>query len=140
VRDLEGGAPRPVTPENVVMGSVSPDGRLVTAVDQKTQKWALYTVDGSADPRPLPGIAAGEQVIGFDETGQGLHLYSGDLKARIERLDLATGKRVFVREVTPADPTGVTRLSSLQMTPDGRAYCYSFMRSLSRLYMVDGLH
>ena len=55
------------------------------------------------------------------------------------KLDLATGKRTLVREVTPADPTGVTRISTLQLTPDGRAYCYSFMRSLSRLYMVDGL-
>jgi len=139
VRDLESGPPRPVTPENVGYGKVSPDGKLVAAADLKTGRWALYAVDGGADPRPIPGVAEGEQVIGFDEKGEGLHVYSGQLKARIERLDLATGRRAFVREVSPADPTGVTRLSSLQMTPDGRAYCYSFMRSLSRLYMVDGL-
>ena len=90
-------------------------------------------------PGPFPARGRGEEVIGFDEKGQSLNVYSGDLKLRIERLDLATGKRTFVREVTPADPTGVARISTLQLTPDGRAYCYSFMRSLSRLYMVDGL-
>jgi len=110
--------------------SVKPDG---------SNDWALYPADGGGNPRPVPGTRPGEEVIGFDEKGQNLNVYSGDLKMRIERLDLSTGKRTFVREVTPADATGVTRISTLQMTPDGRAYCYSFMRSLSRLYMVDGL-
>jgi len=139
VRDLEAGPPKPITPEGVGSGKMSPDGKLVAAANMKTNDWALYPADGGGDPRPVPGTRPGEEVIGFDEKGQNLNVYSGDLKLRIERLDLSTGKRTFVREVTPADATGVTRISTLQMTPDGRAYCYSFMRSLSRLYMVDGL-
>ena len=139
VRDLEAGPPRPITPEGVASGKVSPEGTLVAAANMKTDEWALYSADGGGDPRPIPGTRAGEEVIGFDDTGQGLNVYSGDLKLRIDRIELATGKRTFVREVTPSDPTGVTRISTLQLTPDSRAYCYSFMRSLSRLYMVDGL-
>jgi len=64
---------------------------------------------------------------------------NGDLKVRIDRFDLKTGKRAFFREITPADPTGVGSISSVQLTPDGRSYCYSFMRSLERLYLVEGL-
>lgn len=41
--------------------------------------------------------------------------------------------------MTPFDPTGVDSISSFQLTPDGRSYCYSFMRSLSRLYVIEGL-
>jgi hypothetical protein len=140
MRDLEAGPPRPVTPEGVAAGQISPDGKLVAAADMKTERWALYPVDGG-EPRVLSGTRPGQdEVIGFDDKGQGLNVRSGARQIRIERLDLATGKRTFVRDVAPADPTGVSRISALQLTPDGRAYCYSFMRSLSRLYMVDGLH
>ncbi len=139
VRDLDSGPPRPITPEGVASGKISPDGKLVAAANMKTEEWALYPVDGGGAPRTISGIRRGEEVIGFDDKGQGLNVYSGDLKLHLERIDLATGRRAFVREITPADPTGVTRISTLQLTPDGRAYCYSFMRSLSRLYLVDGL-
>ncbi len=139
VRNLEAGPPRPVTPEGVASGSVSPDGKLVAAADMKAERWALYPVDGGADPRPISGTRPGEEIIGFDDKGQSLNIRSGDLNMRIERLDLTSGQRTLIREVTPADPTGVARIVTLQLTPDGRAYCYSFMRSLSRLYMVDGL-
>ncbi len=140
VRDLEAGPPRPVTPEGVASGRVSPDGRLVAAADMKTRKWALYPVDGG-EARPLAWVQPGEEVLGFDESGTNLNVYSGfgGLKLRMERLDLLTGKRTFLREVAPADSTGVQRIAALQLTPDGKSYCYSFMRALSRLYVIDGL-
>ena len=140
VRDLESGAPRPVTPEGVASGQISPDGKLVAAANMKTEAWALYPLDGGGDPQPISGTRPGQdEVVGFDDTGKSLNVRSGDLTMRIERLDIATGKRTLVREVTPADPTGVARISTLQLTPDGRSYCYSFMRALSRLYVVEGL-
>jgi hypothetical protein len=138
VRDLSGGPPRPVTPEGVAAGRVSPDGKLVAAADMKTEKWALYPVEGG-QPRPLLNIRGGESVSGFDEKGENLYLVSGNLALHIERLELATGKRSSFRDITPADPTGVAEISALQLTPDGKSYCYSFMRSLSRLYVVEGL-
>jgi len=139
VRDLEAGNPRPVTPEGVAAGHLSPDGKLVAAADSKTGQWALYPVDGG-DPRPIAGLPPGEvDVLGFDDTGRYLNVSSGDLRTRVERFEIATGKRTFFREITPADPTGIASISSLQMTPDGKAYCYSFMRALARLYVVDGL-
>jgi eukaryotic-like serine/threonine-protein kinase len=140
VRDLEAGPPRPVTPEGVAGGKISPDGRLVAAGDLKTKTWALYPLDGG-DARPIPGVQPGDEVLGFDESGGSLNLSSGwgGLELRLERIELASGKRTFLREVSPADATGVTRISSIQLTPDGKSYCYSFMRALSRLYVVDGL-
>ena len=138
VRDLASGPPRPVTPEGVAAGRVSPDGMLVAAADMKTEKWALYPVAGG-EPRPLPGVREGESVCGFDEKGENLYLVSSGLTYHVERLELATGKRSPFRDVTPADPTGVAQISAFQLTPDGKSYCYSFMRALSRLYVVEGL-
>ncbi|HTR02971.1 MAG TPA: protein kinase [Thermoanaerobaculia bacterium] len=137
VRDLEAGPPRPVTPEGVAAGKLSPDGKLVAAAVMKTDQWALYPVDGG-DPRPIASPLQGD-VLGFDDKGLGLNVSTGGLNRRIERLDLSTGRRSFVREIAPADPTGVAEISSIQLTPDGKSYCYSFMRALSRLYAVDGL-
>jgi hypothetical protein len=138
VRDLSGGTLRPVTPEGTVGAQLSPDGKVVVALDNKSGKWALYPLDGG-EPRPLPGVRPDEVINGFDANGESVYLVSGNLPLRIDRLDLATGKRSFFKEITPADPTGVASIASLQLTPDGKTYCYSFMRSLSRLYVVEGL-
>ena len=139
-RDVASGPPRPVTPEGTVGAQLSPDGRFVAAMNAKTNGWALYPVDGG-EPRPLPNLKTrdGETGLGFDEKGQGLYVASGELTVRIEHIDLATGNRTFLREIRPADTTGVASISSLLLTPDGKTYCYSFMRALSRLYVVDGL-
>ena len=138
VRDLLEGPPRPITPEGTGTARLSPDGKRVAAVDLKTSRWAIYPVDGGP-PMPLAGIGETDEVIGFDDRSQGIYVASGDRSKKIDRMDLATGKRTFFKEVAPADPTGVGQISSLQLTPDGRSYCYSFMRSLSRLYVIDGL-
>ena len=88
---------------------------------------------------PARTFEPGESVAGFDEKGENLYLVSGGLTYHVERLELATGKRSPFREITPADPTGVAEISAFQLTPDGKSYCYSFMRALSRLYVVEGL-
>ena len=138
VRDVSGGAPRAISPEGVLDWRLSPDGKLAVAADAKTGRWTLYPTD-AGEARPLPGVREGEGIAGFDATSSAVYVVSGDLVLRIERLDLATGKRAFFREISPSDRTGVAAISALQLTPDGKSYCYSFMRSLSRLYVIDGL-
>ena len=39
----------------------------------------------------------------------------------------------------PADPTGVVRISSIFVAPDGTFYAYAYSRVLSNLYLVEGL-
>ena len=138
VRDLDGGPPRPVTPEGTAGGRLAPDGKLVAAVETKSGKWALYPIDGG-EPRPVPGVQPDEVVIRFDASGTSLFVASGSLPLRIDRLDLASGKRSAWKQIALVDPTGVDSIQNVQLTPDGKSYCYSFIRSLSRLYVVDGL-
>jgi hypothetical protein len=62
-----------------------------------------------------------------------------ELPTRVERLDLATGHRELVRTLRPADASGVTDVGAIRMTPDAKAYAYSFVRNLADLYVVEGL-
>ncbi len=139
VRDLVAGPPRPFGPPGCAAPQVSPDGKAVAALCGEG-KWLLLSLTGG-EPRSLDGVGEkpGEIVMGFDDTGRNLWLASGARTVRVERYEIGTGKRIFFKEITVADPTGVEDVGSVVLTPDGRAYCYSCMRSLSRLYVVDGL-
>ena len=44
-----------------------------------------------------------------------------------------------MKEVMGPDPAGILMIVAVQLTPDTRSYVYSYMRSLSELYVVDGL-
>jgi len=41
--------------------------------------------------------------------------------------------------LAPADPAGVSQIGPIVMTPDGRSYIYGYHRTLSDLYLVEGL-
>ena len=58
---------------------------------------------------------------------------------RSSKLDLATGKRTLWRSLAPADPAGVSQIGPIVMTPDGASYIYGYHRTLSDLYLVEGL-
>ena len=142
VQDLEGGPLRPLTPEGFEIGPVSPDARFV-AVEDPMGSPVLFPVDGG-EPHWLPGTTSADKSIQWEGSGAGLFLATGDLPVRIDLYDLATGTRQLWKELAPADRTGVGSLSAdpnsrVIVTPDGRAYAYSFARALSQLYLVTGV-
>jgi hypothetical protein len=59
---------------------------------------------------------------------------------RVERVDLATGRRTLVREIRPPDWTGVwLPAGGARVTPDGEGYVYFYYQWLHDLYVADGL-
>ncbi len=142
VRDVEGGRARPVTPEGIGHdfngNAVSPDGRFVTAIDAEGQAF-LYPIDGG-EPRPIPGIVPGELPVRWSSvTSLLVTSRPGELPAKIFRIDIASGRRELVKQLTPLDPAGVFSIDPVRITPDGKAYVYSYRRLLSELYLVEGL-
>ena len=142
VLDLAKGALRPITPEgvscSVVKTPVSPDGKLV--VGWTFRSAALYPVDGGP-PRKIP-YEPGERFLRWDDTGQAL--FSTQQKRPgsgwpVYRLEIATGRREIWKEIEPADRTGIQQLFRIHVTPDGRTFAYSAERTLSKLYLVEGL-
>ncbi len=143
VQSLEGGKPRPITPEGPAMGffsgvAISRDGRFVAAVGPN-RKAALFPVDGG-EPRPIPAIADEEVPLRWSGDGRSLYVSKfRELPARVFRIDLDTGRRVLWKELMPADPAGLEAIINILLTPDGKSYAYTYSRSLSDLYLVEGL-
>jgi hypothetical protein len=140
--DLAGGKPRPFTPYGVdVHGFTAPislDGRQVVGWNLEDQPW-IYPV-GAGTPRPLPGFSPGDELVRWSGDGRALFLWRRlDVPVRVFRLDLATGERRLLREISFPDPVGVYTMSSLLLTPDGSSYVYTYGRLLSTLYLVEGL-
>ena len=63
----------------------------------------------------------------------------GEIPAKIYKLNINTGQRVPWKEVAPPDSAGVYSIVEFVMTPDAKAYAYSYTRLLSELYLVKGL-
>lgn len=76
----------------------------------------------------------------FATDGQHVLVYDRDaLPVRLYSLDYRTGQRTLWREFTPADPTGIAGIRSIAMSPGGTVVAYNYTRSLSTLYLIEGL-
>jgi hypothetical protein len=76
----------------------------------------------------------------YSPDGRALYVWKrGDLPARISKIDLETGKRDVWKDLLPADPAGVERISNVLVTPDAKGYAYCYARLLSDLFVVEGL-
>ena len=141
VRDLEGGRPRPIAPENVrvqKLRPISPDGKFVAA-RCAGHDYCLYPVDGG-EPRPIPGVE-GLRPLAWDASGRYLFMKERSQRppSRLYRLEVASGRREEWKLLAPPDPAGVFAITGVSITPDGKAYAFDYMRRLSELYVVEGL-
>jgi Tol biopolymer transport system component len=140
VLDVETGKSRPISPEGVLATAffVSPDSQFVAGIGPD-QKAYLYPV-GEGKPRPVLGMEAGEQPITWNTDGSALYVYQpGEVPARVYHLDIATGKRTLWRQLVPSDPAGVETIGPILLSPDAKTCVYGYHRTLSDLYLVEGL-
>jgi hypothetical protein len=102
-------------------------------------KVQLFPFEGG-EPREIAGLADEDRIAGWTADPKALFVYrTGELPARVMRLNYETGKREFVREVAPADRAGVGASYGIRMTPDGKTYAYSPTQMLHELHLVEGL-
>jgi Tol biopolymer transport system component len=137
---VEGGTPRPLTPEGISgQMSLSPDGQWL-AVSRADGRLDAYPLAGG-QPRVLPRVEPGELPIQWSSDGRALFVGRFlRLPVRVYRLDLETGARSLWRSLSPSDPAGIYGgVNDLFVAPDGSSYCYSAFRWLSELHVVEGL-
>lgn len=137
VLPLDGGAPpQPITPEGVSGTQLSPDGKLLIAVDSENHL-SIYPVAGG-NAAEVKGIEPGELPVRWHQDGKSLFVSRSDrLPVKVYRVELASGRRELVQELSPGDPAGVfPDISSVFATPDGRSFLYSYFRQQSDLYVV----
>ena len=140
VQDLEGGKPKPISPEgggNVGV-FVSPDGKFASGFGPDGKRW-LFPID-EGEARPIPGLQPNDGLDGWSEDGRSIFVHNrAGLPCIVSRVDLATGKRTPWKQIAPADAAGVDSAGGIQLTPDAKSFVYSYVRTLSDLYVVEGL-
>jgi eukaryotic-like serine/threonine-protein kinase len=139
VENPEEAKPRPICPEGVnPFFQVSPKGDFVAGVGPD-HKIYLYPVAGGA-PVPVSGTAGDEAPTGWSADGRSLYVFRfGEIPAKVFELELSTGKRKLWKELVPADAAGIDTIRGITLTPDAKAYVYGYIRTLSDLYVVEGL-
>jgi eukaryotic-like serine/threonine-protein kinase len=133
-------AATPVSPEGIdpLVLALSPDGSQVAGIGADGKAY-LYSLAG-APAKSVPGLLPSEQPIEWSADGKSLYVYRpGEFPAKVSQLDLTSGKRTLWRSLAPADPAGVSQIGPIVMTPDGASYIYGYHRTLSDLYLVEGL-
>ena len=141
-QSIEGGKPRPITPEGIIPAlpgfAVSSDGSRLAAVGPD-HKMAIFPINGGSG-RPVPGALEGEYPLRFTTDGRSLYVWKrGDVPARISSIEIDTVRPEVWKDLLPADPAGVERISNVLITPDGKGYVYCYARLLSDLFIVEGL-
>ncbi len=144
VEKISGGAPQPITPpisvkvEYIETDLVSPDGKFLFARDLTGKGW-LYPLKGGK-PEPVPGLMPQDIWVNWTADGRSAYVYQDEKTyADVYQLDLSTGKRQLVKTLSPSDPAGLTDVRPVRITPNGKAYGYSYDRALSVLYLVKGV-
>ncbi len=140
VLEIASGKSQAISPEGVngTAFLISPDSQWVAGIGPD-EKGYLYPLSGG-EPRLIPGFNSGEQPITFSSDSKSLYLYQpGELPARVDRLDLQTGKRTLWKELIPSDPAGVETIGPILITPDAKTCIFGYHRMLADLYLVEGL-
>ena len=123
-----------MTPEGTSFGEVSPDGRMVAATSADGLRIQPL---GGASSSTVSGTTVDERLLRWDRDGGSVLVYRlSEIPATVERVDVRTGKREFVRKVQPSDASGVLNVREVVLSEDERAHVYTFRRMLSHLFLV----
>ncbi len=142
LQPIDGGPPRPVGSDGARLypRAISPDGQWFVGRGSDGGLAQFPLEPPGARPRPVPGVEPGESAAGLDRTGQQLYVYARNrIPAPLTRIDLTSGQRTPVRELTALSAAGVNEVIVALVAPDGDAYAYSTFGQLCDLYLAEGL-
>jgi len=135
-QDVAGGKPRPVTADGAHEGFVSPDGSFFL-VQGSRDEYQLYPSAGG-EPRPVSSLAPDDVVLRWTaDSREVLSFHWSEVPARVERVDLATGRRQLVRRFAPPNLAGVLRIIGAAVAGDDNVYAYSAFGYRSDLFLAD---
>jgi hypothetical protein len=144
IQEIPAGVPRAITPEGAVLAAKAAARDDQTILGRVGEAWMLFPIDGG-DGRPVPWLTPGDFPLQWSHGGRFLYTVDrpgGPRQPAVDvyRVELATGNRTLWKTLTPSDPVGVEdRRETLVLTPDAESYCYSYVRRLGDLFVVDGL-
>ena len=137
LQNVDGGKPRAVTPEGYTGVLLALDGKWGIVVGPDRKRY-VYPLSGG-EPTEVRGLDKEDGIDQRSADGRSLFVHRrGEAPARVFRLDLSTGKKELWRTLMPEDAAGVSEINPLPI-PSGDAYAYNYTRTLSDLYLIDGV-
>jgi len=138
VQSVDVGKPRSITAEGVLFCSVSPNADILALTEGF--QGLLYRQPLGRAPEKVLKFQFGEIPIGWTPDAKFLYLaQNGRPAVTISRLNVATGHRHVWKEIPLPTSASTLKCEAIVITPDGRSYAYTYTRSLSDLYVVQGL-
>jgi Tol biopolymer transport system component len=139
VESLDDAKPHAFSPEGAGAGIVlSPNGEWVADIGPDRRVYLFPVAGGEA--KAVPGLQPEEVPTGWSSDGRSLFVLTrGQVPAQVYRVDVATGQRTFWKSMEPADSAGIDTIGRVMMSLDNKSYVYSYVRTLSDLYLVEGL-
>ncbi len=138
VQSVSGGRPRTMTPDDRTSGFVSPDGSRIAV--EGPAGIELYPAEGGA-ASPVPGSTRSDGLRRWSADGRSVLVAHGwEVPLRVERIDVASGRREFVRAISPAELAGTVQVQPIAISADEKTYAYSCRRLHSLLFLVEGAH
>ena len=140
VIDLSNGDSKAVTPEGMGGVVISPDGQSVAvrAADGKRGIWSLE----KGEFRALPGLESKDGVIGWTPDGESVYVapfIRGAKAVQVSRANIQTGKMEPWKSFGAEMGAQGAELAPPNLSIDGTAYAYIYVRTLSEAYVVTGL-
>ena len=123
---------------------VSPDGKEIAVkefipLNDTAGGLRLYGVDGGPS-RAVEGLVLGDHLLSWSEDGRSLLVFRDGIPVRIERFELATGRKELWKTLAPPDAAGSYYVGPVLVTRNGRFWAYSVNRAtLSELWQLAGL-
>jgi Tol biopolymer transport system component len=136
-QDVGGGPLSPLSPDvtPVFWDPISPDGASALLLDPARRLVLYPTAGGRA--REVLGGREGDVPVGWSADGRAVYVCGRGAPLPVHRISLADGARVPWRDLTPADPAGITGVFAVRIAGD--SYAYSYVRVLSDLFLLDGV-
>lgn len=139
--ELGGGKPRVWLSKRTRVSGFSADGA-TAIVQQEDGGWATLPLEGGP-ARPVPGIRAEELPCCWTADGRSLYVVRegpNNESLEVERLEVATGRRLPWKVLAPADRAGLFGVSSLHVSADDATYAYGVERVVADdLFVIAGL-
>ena len=130
---------RAVTPEGVLGGAPSLDGKYIVA-SGPNRTLTLFPIEGGS-PIPLPAPSPPYNFCQWLADGKSVAIVrSGELPLKVYRMELATGKTTLMRELNPSDRAGVVSIAPVVATHDASEFAFSYDQTLSVMYVISGLN
>jgi Tol biopolymer transport system component len=139
----DGGKPRILGTEGFVPKgvSVSPDGESLAYGDKDGRVRILRFSDGRTSTVPGVTLDLIDNLSIWTSDGRFLLIRRPtEVPARVDRLEISTGRREVWKRLMPEDPTALISIGPIAVSQDGESYAYSYNRIfVDDLYLVDGL-